>query len=67
MKYLGLSTLLAVTLSLPGCAAVGSGTRDYCMLSSPIYVSKQDVLTFDTEKQILIQNETYARLCGRWL
>jgi hypothetical protein len=59
--------LLTVTLCLPGCTAVGNATHDYCLLSGPIYVSKQDVLTFDTEKQILIQNETYARLCGRWL
>ena len=50
-------------LSLQSCAAVGSATLNYCLLYMPIYVDKKDVLTFDTEKQILIQNETYAKLC----
>ena len=63
MKWLLVSISFLLMLSLQSCAAAGSATLNYCLLYMPIYVDKKDVLTFDTEKQILIQNETYAKLC----
>jgi hypothetical protein len=64
MRSIGL-LLLSLTL-LTSCAVNGPETRptrDYCLLSKPILVSRQDFLTRGTASQILAHNETFAKLC----
>ena len=46
-----------------GCAATGPAT-DACALFSPVYTSREDVLTRETAAQILINNEAGAAICG---
>ncbi len=50
-------------LSVSACANAGSGTN-YCAIAEPIYISKQDVLTDTTAREILVHNEVGASLCG---
>jgi hypothetical protein len=47
---------------LTGCASTGR-VISYCDLAAPIYVSKQDVFTDGTARQILRHNETWQRVC----
>lgn len=55
--------LVSLTL-LASCSGSGRAIdRDYCLLSKPILVSRQDVLTKMTAQQVLAQNETFAKLC----
>ena len=54
--------LASLTL-LAGCASGGAGTSP-CSGWRPIYISRSDVLTPDTARQILAHNETGARICG---
>jgi len=58
-----IAMLLATLLLLGGCAETGSGT-DACGPWRPILVSRGDVLTDGTARQILAHNETGRRLCG---
>ena len=53
---------VALTLLLTSCAT-GGGT-DPCGPWRPILVSRQDVLTEGTARQVLAHNETGRRLCG---
>lgn len=56
--WLGLATLLS------GCAGTGPGI-EACGAWRPILVSRQDVLTEGTARQILAHNETGRALgCG---
>lgn len=54
---------LASLSLLSACATGGPGT-DACGPWRPIYVSRADVLTEGTARQVLAHNETGARLCG---
>jgi len=38
---------------------------DYCTIASPVYISKKDVLTDGTARQILEHNETWQRACKK--
>lgn len=56
-----------MALPLASCATTAGRVEvhpDYCTPWSPIYVSKQDVLTDPTAKAILRHDEIGARLCG---
>lgn len=55
-------TVCLAALLLTGCATSGAVTN-YCDISKPVYISKQDVLTDGTAKQILQHNETWQRIC----
>ena len=55
--------LLASLTLLAGCAIGGPGT-DPCGAWRPIYVSRADVLTDGTARQILSHNEAGRRICG---
>jgi hypothetical protein len=57
-----IATCLGILLLLSGCAP-GSGT-DACGPWKPIYVSRHDVLTDGTARQVLAHNETGRRICG---
>lgn len=59
--WLGLTTLLVS--SCAGGVGTSAPARDYCLLSKPILVSRQDFLTKGTATQILAQNETWHKLC----
>ena len=61
---LRLPALLSVTVALlAGCATDGLFQTD-CDWAAPIRPSRADQLTDDTARQILVHNETGARLCG---
>lgn len=60
-----------VGLSLTSCVTNGSGTDPVhvvikdstCDWVRPVLISRDDVLTEGTARQILIHNETWERLC----
>lgn len=54
--------LLASLTLLPGCEIAGLAT-DPCATLRPVIVSRSDVLTPETARQILAHNEAWARLC----
>lgn len=45
---------------LSGCQ---SGQGSYCLIARPVYISKKDVLTINTARDILRHNETWEHLC----
>lgn len=48
-----------------GCANVGPATIDTsCSWVRPILISKDDVLTDDTARQILMLDEQWERVCS---
>ena len=49
----------ALAASMAGCA-----TSDPCGWAEPIRPSRADVLTEGTRDQVLVHNETGARICG---
>ena len=49
-------------LLLTGCATSGRVTN-YCNIAEPILISKKDVFTDGTAKQILQHNETWQAIC----
>jgi hypothetical protein len=58
--------MLLLALPLGGCAMTGRVTKpDPCAGWSPIMVSKQDILTDGTSKQILAHNE-HGKAMGCW-
>ncbi|HVI55474.1 MAG TPA: hypothetical protein VM621_10535 [Luteibacter sp.] len=59
-----LSLLLLLTLPVLSCCATGPVQTDGCDWAKPIYVSKDDVLTDGTAKQILTHDETGKVICG---
>ncbi len=56
--------LLLMAMQLNACAMTGRVTDSFCAIGRPIYVSKQDVLTDGTARQILDHNEVGKDLCG---
>lgn len=71
MYKLMLSVCLSALL-LTACATVGRATDPApvvvvdtaCKWVAPIYISKADVLTDETARQILAHNETYMTVCA---
>ena len=61
MRWIG---LWLVSLSLLSACAPNGAATSACSGWKPIYVSRADVLTADTARQILAHNETGARICG---
>jgi hypothetical protein len=55
---------LASLILLSACASGGPATDPFCAVSRPILVSRSDVLTTETARQLLAHNETGARICG---
>lgn len=52
---------------LSGCASVGPAIElgaTECDWARPILVSREDVLTMETARQILVHNEIWASICG---
>ena len=56
-------TLLASLTLLTACAS-GPATNGVCAVSKPIMVSRSDVLTDGTARQILAHNEYGAKVCA---
>jgi len=55
-----------VAMLLTGCATSGAVTSaGYCEVAKPILISKKDVFTDGTARQILAHNETWAAICGK--
>lgn len=55
--------LAGIAILLPACASDGRVTDPGCAAWRPIYVSRGDVLTEETARQILAHNEAGARVC----
>lgn len=55
---------LATGLLLSGCCPIGHGTDSFCALARPIYVSRADVLSDGTARQIYDGNMVGKELCG---
>jgi len=52
-----------MVMQLSACAMTGRVTDSFCTVSRPIYISRQDVLTDGTARQILDHNEVGEALC----
>ena len=53
--------LLALVIGLTACCDPPADS--YCTVAKPVYMSKEDVLTRDTLREIVTHNETWAKLC----
>jgi hypothetical protein len=53
--------LLAISIS--GCATNGRATDTACSWVRPIMISREDVLTEGTKRQIVSHNETWELVC----
>ena len=51
-------------LLLTGCAINGPATSGGCEWVQPIYISRADVLTDGTARQVLAHNEAWQAICG---
>jgi hypothetical protein len=51
-----------IALSMSGCAS-GRVIDTACSWVQPINVSRQDVMTADTKRQIITHNEKWERVC----
>jgi len=51
-------------LSMTACAPSGSVTDAFCNVGHPILISKDDILTPNTEREILLHNTTGQQICG---
>lgn len=51
-------------LCISGCATNGSVIDTACAWVRPIMVSRDDTLTDETARSILIHNETWERVCS---
>lgn len=52
-------------LILSGCANDGRARIEYCVMTSPTWLSKEDKLTKATERKILKDNEIWEALCKK--
>jgi hypothetical protein len=59
-----LLTGLTILLSLQGCGPSTKEIDDWCGLDSPIMVSRHDILTPGTARQILAHNDVGSKKCG---
>lgn len=73
VRPLSVWAMLPLILLLASCATPDSRAADptayreasTCAALRPIYVSKSDMLTDETAKAILANDETWARLCKK--
>ena len=54
---------LLISCAMTGCATK-SVAPDYCATARPIYISRTDVISDATAREILEHNETGRNLCG---
>lgn len=57
--------LCAMAMLLSNCSFIGAGTDSFCQVGRPIYISRSDVLTDLTARQILDHNAGGKELC-KW-
>jgi len=57
-------TLLASLTLLTACAGGGAETKGFCATAKPIMVSRSDILTDGTARQILAHNEYGEKVCA---
>jgi len=57
------AALLVSLILMSGCHATGPVTN-FCQMAEPILISRQDVLTDGTARQILAHNEIGRKACG---
>lgn len=62
MKSIVLGLLILMSASLSGCATASQGS--YCDIARAIRPSVEDIMTDETKRQIVAENEKLARLCG---
>lgn len=55
--------LLALTTPLFVIGCADTSATNFCAVAGPIYVSRDDVLTTETVRQIVTLNETWEALC----
>lgn len=58
-----LMALLTLSFAASGCASREPVGNDFCFVSGPIFIEKNDVLTDRTAQRILAHNELGVRLC----
>jgi hypothetical protein len=64
MKLATPTALILTAVLSAGCGIDPRDLRDNCYWAEPIRLSRADVLTDGTLKQIVAHNEIGARLCG---
>ena len=64
MKFATLIALILTAVLSAGCGIDPRDLWDNCYWAEPIRLSRADVLTDETLKQIVAHNEIGARLCG---
>ena len=64
MKFATLIALILSAVLSAGCGIDPRDLRDDCDWAEPIRLSRADVLTDGTLKQIVAHNEIGTRLCG---
>ena len=64
-KPITISLLLAMMISVSGCATNGPVTGDLCLSMRPIYLTDDeiDTVSITTLREILQHNETLEALC----
>lgn len=60
MKWIASVLLMSTLVFASGCVTSGN----YCDVARPVRPSAEDVLTADTARQILRENEKLEKLCG---
>lgn len=55
--------LLALAALTLASACQSGPASEFCAVAAPIYVSRSDVLSDDTVRQVLAHNETWKALC----
>jgi len=58
------SVILIVLIMLLSACAPNGRASDFCAVAKPIYIEDADVFTEATAREILIHNETGAKICG---
>ena len=64
MKLATPTALILTAVLSAGCGIDPRDLWDNCYWAEPIRLSRADVLTYETLKQIVAHNEIGARLCG---
>ena len=64
MKFATLNALILSAVLSAGCGIDLRELQEDCDWADPIRLSRADVLTDETLKQIVAHNEIGARLCG---
>lgn len=62
MKSIVLGLLISTAVTVSGCATTSGGS--YCDIARAIRPSVEDVMTDETKRQIVAENEKLAALCG---